>query len=62
MRVLCLVKYVSEEKQILCFITYMWNVKNKTNVYSKNRNRLIDVENKLVVTSVEGIGRSEIRV
>ena len=40
----------------------MWNVKNKTNVYSKNRNRLIDVENKLVVTSVEGIGRSEIRV
>ena len=33
----------------------MWNLKNKTNEQRKpNRNRLIDAENKLVVTRGEG--------
>ena len=39
------------ERQILYVITYMRNLKNKMNGY--NKNRLIDVENKLVVTSGE---------
>lgn len=34
-------------------------MKNKTNVYLKNKNRLTGVENKLVVTSAEGTGRGE---
>ena len=34
-------------------------MKNKTNVYLKNKNRLTGVENKLVVTSTEGTGRGE---
>ena len=37
-------------------------MKNKTNVYLKNKNRLTGTENKLVVTSVEGTGRGEIGV
>lgn len=37
-------------------------MKNKTNVYLKNKNRLTGVENKLVVASVEGTGRGEIGV
>ena len=32
----------------------MWNLNNKTNIYIFiNRNRITDIENKLVVTSVE---------
>ena len=34
-------------------------MKNKTNVYLQNKNRLTGVENKLVVASVEGTGRGE---
>ena len=37
-------------------------MKNKTNVYLKNKNRLTGVEYKLVVTSVEETGRGEIEV
>ena len=37
-------------------------MKNKTNVYLKNKNRLTGVENKLVVTSVEETGRGETEV
>ena len=40
------------ERQILYIITYMWNLKNKTNKYIKqNINRLPGIENKLVVTA-----------
>ena len=36
----------------------MWNIKYKTNEHIKqNRNRLTDIENKLVVTSGEREGR-----
>lgn len=37
-------------------------MKNKTNVYLKNKNRLTGVENKLVATSVEETRRGEIGV
>ena len=39
------------EKDMPYDITYMWNLKNNTTV--QNRNRLTDVENKLVVTKGE---------
>ena len=35
-------------------ITYLWNLKYNTNKYTqKNRKRLTDVDNKLMVTSEE---------
>ena len=39
------------ERQIPYYITYMWNLKNYINkcIY-QNRNRLTDIENKLMVT------------
>ena len=37
-------------------------MKNTTNVYLKNKNRLTGVENKLVVTSVEETWRGETEV
>ena len=37
------------ERQILCGITNIWNLKNK--YIEKNRNRFIGTENKLVITS-----------
>ena len=34
----------------------MWNLKNKTNAQKiQNRNRLIDTENKLVISRREGV-------
>ena len=30
-------------------MTYMWNLKNNTSECIKNRNRLTDIENKLIV-------------
>ena len=62
-KVLYLVKLV-RERQILYVITYMRNLKNKTNEYIKqNRNRLTDIENKLMVTKGErGEGRNKLRV
>ena len=41
------------EKQTLYDLTYMWSVKYKTNGQTKNRNRLIDTENKLGVARWE---------
>ena len=43
------------ERQIPYDITYRWNLKSDTN-YLKNRNRLTDIENKLMVTKGEGEG------
>ena len=43
------------ERQIPYDFTYMWNLKHKTNEHTKqNWNRLIDTENKLVITRSEG--------
>ena len=40
------------ERQTLYVIAYMWILKNKKNSWiSETRNRLMDTENKLVVTS-----------
>ena len=43
------------ERQILYDITYMWTLKNTTNINKTitNRSRLTDMENKLVVASGE---------
>ena len=39
------------ERQISYNITYMWNLKKRQKwIYSQNRNRLTDIENKLMVT------------
>ena len=35
-------------------ITYMWNIKKKKKMVQMNRSRIIDVENKLMVTKGEG--------
>ena len=35
-------------------VTYMWNLTNKMN-YKQNRYKLIDTENKLMVTRREGV-------
>ena len=43
------------EKQIKYDITYMWNLKEwYESPYLQNRNRLTDVENKLMVIKGEG--------
>ena len=61
------IKLNETERQILYVIGYMWNLKNKTNVYNKKESRLTDTENKLVVTSGErevrrgNIGEEELR-
>ena len=48
----------SEIRQIL-HIAYTWNLKNNTNAY-KYRNRLTDIENKLMV--IKGGGRDKLGV
>ena len=48
----------SEIRQIL-YIAYTWNLKNNTNAY-KYRNRLTDIENKLMV--IKGGGRDKLGV
>ena len=40
----------------------MWSLKNKTSEYDKKRGRLTHVENKLMVTNGEGIGRGKIGI
>ena len=51
-------KLSDRERQVLSLLTYMYNLKHRTNVHIyKNRNRLTDTENKLVVTSGEREGR-----
>ena len=39
---------IKSERQILYKTTYMW----KTDTYKENRNRLTDIEDKLVVTKL----------
>ena len=48
------------KRQIPHDFTYMWSLKNKTNEQKKNRNRVINTENKLVVCrrkEGEGMGK-----
>ena len=45
------------ERKISCDITYKWDLKKKVQMnFLQNRNRLIDIENKLVVTKGERWG------
>ena len=44
------------ERQIPHDIIYMWNLKKKRN-YLQNRNRSIDMENKIMATKGEEVGR-----
>ena len=45
------------ERQILYDIIYMWNLKYSINeLYLQNRNRLMDMKNKLMVTTGERRG------
>ena len=44
------------ERQISIDITYMWNLKKYKWTYLHNRNRLTDIENKLMVTNGEKWG------
>ena len=49
------------ERQISYDIAYMWNLKKLYKwTYLKNRNRLTDIENKLMVTKGEG-GRDKLK-
>ena len=52
------------ERQIPYDITYIWNLKYDTKIYKmkiyknlQNRNRLTNLENRLVVAKAEGDGR-----
>ena len=45
------------ERQIPYDVTYMWNLKYDTNELLWNRNRLTDIENRLVVAKWDGVGR-----
>jgi len=43
------------ERQISYDITYMWNLKYEHKlIYIRNRNRLTDIENRLMVSKGEG--------
>ena len=49
------------ERQISYDITYMWNLKKWYKwTYLQNRNRLTDIENKLMVTKGEGGGKDQL--
>ena len=43
-----------KERQILYHITHMWNLKKCNKLVNITKNRLTDIENKLVVTSGGG--------
>ena len=45
------------KKDKYCIISIMWNLKNKTNEQTQNRNRLIDMEHKPVVARAKWGGR-----
>ena len=50
---------VVRERQLSYVIIYMWNLKRWYKwTYLQNRNRLIDIENKLMVTKEDSSGRS----
>ena len=56
---------VSQTEKDKYYITYMWNLENKTDECESNkkRNSLTDIENKLMVTSGEReVGRGKIGV
>ena len=53
---------LGRERQIPCDITYMWNLKSDTNDPIYKRNRLTDIENRLVVAKGGGGGRERDRV
>ena len=43
------------KRQILCNTTYTWNLNYDTSeIHMQNRNRLTDIENKLIVTKAGG--------
>ena len=52
-------KKSDRERQMLYDITSMWHLENNTNQTIQNRNRLTDIENKLLVTKGEGGGKRD---
>ena len=51
------------QRQILYNITNMWtNRKEYKGMYIQSRDRLMDIENKLVITIGEGSGRDKLQV
>ena len=44
------------DREILYFVAYMWALKNKP-MYIRDRDRLTDIENELVITKGERKGR-----
>ena len=52
------------ERQIPYDVTYMWNLKYDKLIYLPNRNRLADIENRLVVAKGERgeIGKKDTRL
>ena len=50
-----------KERQMSYDITYMWNLKKLYKwIYLQNRNRVTDVENKLMVTKGESGGKDKL--
>ena len=59
LEIIILSEISQKERQIPYDITYIWNIKMAQMNLSTNRNRLTDLENRLVVANgerVEGIG------
>ena len=54
--VIILSEVSQKEKDVYHNITYIWNIKNSANKLLQNRNRLTDMENKLMVTKGERNG------
>ena len=51
------------QRQILYNITNMWNNRKEyKGMYIQSRDRLMDIENKLVITIGEGSGRDKLQV
>ena len=51
----------SDRERQIYDITYMWNLKKGYKwTYLQNRNRVTDVENKLMVTKGKGCGRDKL--
>ena len=51
------------ERQMPYDFTYMWNLKKWYKwTYLQNRNRLTDIENKLMVTKGETVGRDKLGI
>ena len=54
--VIILSEVSQKEKDMYHNITYIWDIKNSANELLQNRNRLTDMENKLMVTKGERRG------